>query len=160
MAGGDGRGALQPQHRPLEQQSIDRQFDAQAAVLARDVDTCAAKLKHDVMVRFPPCLTRTEQSYSDASASHSPRLHCFFTFCVRGGSYFSRCRVLIPPHTLHRITPQSAFNRAKLEVDEYYATILDDVRADHAARCDELQKEIDDLTELVESYVQVSNQGS
>jgi hypothetical protein len=50
---------------------------------------------------------------------------------------------------------QSAFNRAKLEVDEYYAALLDDVRAEHMARCDELHKEIEDLTELVESYVQV-----
>jgi hypothetical protein len=50
-----GRGASEQRHHSghSNQQAFDRRFDAQAAVLARDVDTCAVKLKHDVMVCHP-----------------------------------------------------------------------------------------------------------
>eukprot|EP00038_Savillea_parva_P010808 m.192939 g.192939 ORF g.192939 m.192939 type:complete len:427 (-) comp18776_c0_seq1:259-1539(-) len=48
----------------------------------------------------------------------------------------------------------SAFARAKIEVDDHYAGVLADLKSENNSRCDALQREIDELTELIESYVQ------
>lgn len=113
-------------------------FDEQAALLSKDVDVCTSKLKHDVLVRN--ILTALVNSVRAARDVIEPTVTLQELYCC--------------PTSAGLL--QTAFSRAKMEVDEYYTRVFHEIKAEHRERCEGLQSEIDQMTELIESYVQVS----